>query len=172
MRNVILNVAVSLDGYISGEKGEYDWCFTDQDYGMKEFFARIDATLIGRKTYDLMVKMGEQLYPALTNYVFSRTIQHSKAKNVHIVSEDVAAFVRKLKDTKGKGIWLFGGAELIHACLEDNLVDEAMLSIHPIILGGGKPVFGKRSARLNLTLAHSKKYSSGLIQLVYKVKKS
>ena len=156
MRSVILNVAVSLDGYLSGKNGEYDRCFTDQDYGMKEFFKRIDATLIGRKTYDLMVKAGEAIYPTLMNYVFSRTIQKASAKNVHIVSESVAGFVRNLKEAKGKDIWLFGGAELIHACLEHDLVD------------AGKPLFGARSTRQHFVLIQSKQYSTGLVQLMYK----
>ena len=108
MRNVILNVAVSLDGYIAGPRGEYDWCFTDQDYGMKKFFKRIDTALIGRKTYELMLKMGEPGYPGVMNYVFSKTIQGKNNENVTFIAEDVAEFVKKLKNSKGKDIWLVG----------------------------------------------------------------
>ena len=61
MRKVILALAVSLDGYIEGPNGEYDWCFTDQDYGLSDFFKRIDAVFIGRKTYELTLNMGDNV---------------------------------------------------------------------------------------------------------------
>ena len=81
MRKVILQLAVSLDGYIEGPNGEYDWCFTDQDYGMKEFYTRIDSMFIGRKSYELMMTMDESVmpgFPKLTEYVFSTTLQEVK----------------------------------------------------------------------------------------------
>ncbi|MBD0288824.1 MAG: dihydrofolate reductase family protein, partial [Flavisolibacter sp.] len=63
MRKVILNLAVSLDGFIEGPNGEFDWCFADQDYGMKEFYKRVDSIFMGRKSYELVSKMGENAYP-------------------------------------------------------------------------------------------------------------
>jgi dihydrofolate reductase len=79
-----------------------------------------------------------------------------------------AGFVRKLKEANGKDIWLFGGAELIHACLEHDLVDELMLSVHPILLGAGKPLFGARSTRQHFVLVQSEQYSTGLVQMMYR----
>ncbi len=81
MRKVILALAVSLDGFIEGPKGEYDWCFTDQDYGLSDFFKRIDAMFIGRKTYEMMLNMGNNGgsgFPKLKEYIFSTTLNKVK----------------------------------------------------------------------------------------------
>lgn len=167
MRKVILNLAVSLDGYIAGPHGEYDWCMTDQDYGMKEFMREVDAALIGRKTYDLMRQMGEEAHPGLTNYVFSRTIEGREANDVVFVSQEAAEFVRTLKSSEGKALWLFGGGELIEALFQADLVDELMLSVHPLTLGDGKPLFPRMQTRLGFTLRGTREYSTGLVQLLY-----
>ncbi len=166
MRKVVLNIALSLDGYIAGPKGEFDWLFTDQDYGLKEFFSRVDSALIGRKTYDLMVKMGG-VYPGMKNYVFSRKQSRAKKKNVVFVSEDISAFIQKRKSEKGKDIWLVGGGELGRSFLEDDLVDEMILSVHPLLLGKGIPLFRKTDSRRDFELTGCKPYSSGLVQLQY-----
>src|SRR5206468_11515903 len=75
MRKIILNVAVSLDGFIEGPNGEFDWCLTDQDYGMKEFLDRTDAIFFGRKSYELLQSMEPNAYPKKKKYVFSRTLK-------------------------------------------------------------------------------------------------
>lgn len=166
MRKIILNIALSLDGYIAGPKGEFDWLFTDQDYGLKEFFARVDATLIGRKTYDLMMKLGGA-HPGMRNYVFSRKRTRAKEKNTVFISEDPAAFVKKLKSEKGKDIWLVGGGELAHSFFEADLVDEMILSIHPILLGRGILLFHEADRRCDFSLLRCDSFSSGLVQLHY-----
>lgn len=167
MRKILLNIALSLDGYIAGPARKFDWLYTDQDYGLKEFYSRIDAALIGRKTYDLMIKTGGGLYPGMKNYVFSRKRTHAKKKNVLFVSGDISAFAMGLKSEKGKDIWLVGGAGLVHSFLELDLVDEMILSIHPILLGGGIPLFKSTDKRLDFQLMHCKTYSTGLVQLHY-----
>jgi dihydrofolate reductase len=166
MKKIVLNIALSLDGYIAGPKGEFDWLFTDQDYGLKDFLSRIDTTLMGRKTYDLMMKMGGA-YAGMKNYVFTRKRTQEKKKKAVFVSEDITAFVKKLKSEKGKDIWLVGGAELARSFFEADLVDEMILSIHPILLGKGIPLFQKTGRRRDFELRHSKTYSSGLVQLHY-----
>ncbi len=78
MRKVILSLAVSLDGFIEGPNGEYDWCFTDQDYGITELVNRVDTIFMGRRTYELMMKMndiGIEGFSKLKNYVFSTTLE-------------------------------------------------------------------------------------------------
>lgn len=167
MRKIILNVAVSLDGFIAGPNGEYDWCFTDADYGMTDFLSSIDATLMGGKSYRLLLQYGPP-YPAFTNYVFTRTEKNNSYSNVVLVSEDIPSFVTRLKQEKGKNIWLFGGAEIAHVLLEHDLIDEFMLSIHPIVMGDGLPLFRKLNDRKRFTLVDSIPYPTGLVQLVYK----
>src|SRR6187402_1123607 len=115
MRKVILCVAVSLDGFIEGPNGEYDWCFTDQDYGMKEFFGRIDAIFMGRKSYDLSnsLEAAENPWKEITTYVFSNSLKEIKAENTKLVSGDIVKEVGNIKKSPGKDIWLFGGASLL-----------------------------------------------------------
>src|SRR3954468_19120635 len=107
MRKVILNLAVSLDGFIEGPNSEYDWCFTDQDYGMNEFFKRTDAIFLGRKSYDLVTKTGAEYFGKRKIYVFSKTLTETKNKNVIVINKDIVATVDKIKNEPGKDIWLF-----------------------------------------------------------------
>ena len=167
MRKVVLNLAVSLDGYIAGPNGEYDWCLTDDDYGMTDFLNSVDATIMGGKSYRLIQNYGPP-YPEFTNYVFTRTEKSSPYANVILVSEDIPTFVAGLKHKKGKDIWLFGGSEIIQPLLQENLVDEMMLAIHPLLLGSGTPLFKSLEERKMLRLSDSITYPSGLVQLIYK----
>ena len=171
MRKVILGLAVSLDGFIEGPNGEYDWCFTDQDYGMSEFYRRIDSVFMGRKSYELTLTMGNAEMPGvpkLQNYVFSNTLKEVKHGAI-LVNGDIASKVRQIKEEPGKDIWLFGGAELTTSLLNLNLVDEIGLGLHPIILGAGKPLFQGLPERIKLQLVESKTYSSGLVGLTYNI---
>lgn len=167
MRKVVLNLAVSLDGYIAGPKGEYDWCLTDDDYGMTDFLESVDSTLMGGKSYRLVAKYGPP-YPEFTNYVFTRTEKATPYSNVRLVSDDISEFVRTLKHQKGKNIWLFGGSEIIHPLIQENLVDEMMLSVHPLLLGGGLPLFKNLDERKTFSLSDTITYPTGLVQLIYK----
>ncbi len=172
MRKLILGLAVSLDGFIEGPNGEFDWCFTDQDYGMTEFFKGVDALFIGRKSYELMQKMGEDAVPGmppLKEYVFSTTLTSCKEGAV-LIRENAIAQARAIKMEEGKDIWLFGGASLTASLMEVGLVDEFWLSVHPILLGSGKPLFEGLKDRVPLELIHSQTYSSGLVALTYKPK--
>jgi dihydrofolate reductase len=167
MRKVILNLAVTLDGLIAGPNGEYDWCFTDADYGMTDFLNSIDATLMGGKSYRIVTEYGPP-YPEFTNYVFTHTEKETPFKNVRFVSGNIPNFVKSLREEAGKNIWLFGGAEIIHPLLEENLIDEMILSVHPIILGAGIPLFKNVTERKFFQLADTISYPSGLVQLIYK----
>jgi dihydrofolate reductase len=169
MRKVILGLAISLDNFIEGPNGEYDWCFTDQDYGMSDFFGRIDALFIGRKSYELTLSMGDDTgFPKLKNYVFSNSLKEVEAGN-ELVNGDVKAKVQAIKNSPGKDIWLFGGASLTASLMNEGLVDELWLSVHPILLGSGKPLFSGISNRIKLTLFETKAYETGLVSLKYKV---
>lgn len=175
MRKLILGLAVTLDGYIEGPNGEYDWCFTDQDYGLNEFFTHVDAMFIGRKSYEIAQqhadKTNEEALPAMptmTEYVFSKTLKTVKDGAV-LISEDSITNARRIKEQPGKDIWLYGGAELSDALMKEGLVDELWLSVHPIILGGGKALFSKQNRRTKLRLLNSKTYETGLVSLRYSI---
>jgi dihydrofolate reductase len=170
MRKVILNVAVSLDGFIEGPKGEFDWCFTDQDYGMTDFMNRIDAIFFGRKSYELVLKKIENPFSGKDKYVFSKTMT-STGDETHIIDQNVKTEVKRIQNQKGKDIWLFGGAELISLFMNYGLVDELQLAVHPLLLGKGKPLFMDLKKRTDLALTRTKTFSSGLIQLIYEFAK-
>jgi len=169
MRKVILGVAISLDGYIEGPNGEFDWCMTDQDYGMSAFFKRIDSIFIGRKSYEVMTSMGEAAmpgFPRLTEYVFSRTLDNVRPGAV-LIKENTEQAMRQIKNEDGKDIWLFGGADLFNYMFNIGLVDEIWLSVHPIVLGGGRLLFSNHQLKTLLTLTDSRIYSTGLVSLTY-----
>lgn len=171
MRKIILQLAVSLDGFIEDAKGQFDWCFVDQDYGMSEFFKRIDSTFMGRKSYELAQAMAGEMppgFPKLNEYVFSNTLDRVKEGTI-IIKGDIKKQVEKIKNEKGKDIWLFGGADLISSLMNLGLVDEVMLAVHPVVLGGGKPLFKDIRERTWLTLTDHKIYSSGLVFLTYTI---
>lgn len=170
MRKVILQLAVSLDNYIEGPNGEYDWCFLDQDYGMLDFFKRIDSVFMGRKSYELALSMGdvEMPHPKLTEYVFSTTLSEVRPGSI-LIKENIDTRVKEIKNESGKDIWLFGGASLTTSFLNLRLVDEIILAVHPIILGSGKPLFANILNRIKLTLIGYKTYSTGLVSLSYVV---
>jgi dihydrofolate reductase len=170
MKKIILQVAVSLDGFIEGPNGEIDWCFTDQDYGMKDFFKQIDTLFMGRKTYELMVRMGDDAttgFPKLKQYVFSTTL--NEVQEGIIVGDDLQSEVEKIRNEKGKNIWLFGGGNLTTSFMNLKLVDEVWLAVHPIILGGGKPLFDNLKERFSLKHLDTKTYSTGLVFLKYAI---
>lgn len=168
MRKVILGVAVSLDGFIEGPNGEYDWCFTDQDYGMSDFLKRIDAIFMGRKSYELTKKIeGQNPWKGMMTYVFSNTLKEINDKGVKLVKGDSKKEITSLKQEKGKDIWLFGGAELTTFFINEALTDELWLAVHPILLGSGKPLFRHINSRKKLKLVDHKTYDTGLVSLCY-----
>ncbi|MCM3086837.1 dihydrofolate reductase family protein [Bhargavaea ginsengi] len=175
-RRVLLDLAVSLDGFIEGKNGETDWCIMEPDMSFDEFLDGIDTILYGRKSYDMWGQyvpeegaseeehgFWERIH-SKEKIVFSRTAQGDDAVYVH---EDIPGTVAKLKAQPGRDIWLYGGAGLITTFINEGLVDEFRLSVHPVVLGEGKPLFTDIRERLNLKLAHTRTFSSGVVQLIY-----
>jgi dihydrofolate reductase len=169
MRKVILSVANSLDNYIARPDGGFDWIFHDQDYGLGEFFSSMDAALIGRKTHDLMVSMRRPSFPGMKNYVFSRTKAGRGEGGVEFISADPKEFVEALRREPGKDIWLVGGGELAVAFLQQQIVDQIELGMHPILLGNGIPLFAGRFPETKLRLSKCREYSTGLVHLSYEI---
>ncbi|WP_158748867.1 dihydrofolate reductase family protein [Acidobacterium sp. S8] len=167
MRRVLYSLACSLDGYIARPDHSADWLLDDQDYGLKEFFASVDAALIGRKTHDFMVRHGQSAMPGMPNYVFSRNPSPPAYEGVHWVNEEPAALVKKLKMQSGKDIWLVGGSYLAQSFFNASLIDEVSLAIMPILLGDGIRLFPKMAAERSLRLIEEKSYSSGVVALRY-----
>lgn len=177
-RRILLDLAVTLDGFIEGPKGEVDWCIMDPDMNFNHFLNQIDTILYGRKSYDLWgqykpdIEVSDtekeiwELVHSKKKYVFSKT-QKEPENNVTFISENIEQEIIKLKNRPGKDIWLYGGASLITSLINLGLVDEFRLSVHPIILGEGKPLFTDINQRVNLKLVETKQFSSGVVQLCY-----
>jgi dihydrofolate reductase len=169
MRKIILQVAVSLDGFIEGPNGEIDWCFDDgQDYGMIEFLKRVDTLFMGRKTYELTLKMGGTGFPNHTSYVFSGSLNGIE-DGYRLFRGDLKMGVDEIRKSPGGDIWLFGGASLTASFMRLGLIDEIWFAVHPVLLCNGKPVFGDFSGRVNLKMLDTKPYPSGLIMVKYEI---
>lgn len=181
-RKIILDLAVTLDGFIEGENGEVDWCIMDPDMGFNDFLHQIDTILYGRKSYELwgqytpeteVTETDKELWDLVHSkqkYVFSRTQKQTDDKAIFI-NDQILEEVNKLKNKQGKDIWLYGGASLITTFIRLGLVDEFRLSVHPVVLGEGKPLFLDLQKRLNLKLVNTRSFSSGVVQLIYHLKR-
>jgi dihydrofolate reductase len=177
-RRIILDLAVTLDGFIEGKNGEVDWCIMDSDMGFIDFLHQIDTILYGRKSYELWGKytpetevtdIEKELWEAVHSkqkYVFSRTQKGTDDKAIFI-NDQILEEVNKVKNKPGKDIWLYGGSSLITSFIKLGLVDEFRLSVHPVVLGEGKPLFMDIRERLNLKLVNTRSFSSGVVQLIY-----
>jgi dihydrofolate reductase len=172
MRKVILYIANSLDNFIASEDGSLDWLFSDNDYGYYDFLATIDCTLMGNKTYQHVLTFeGEFPYKDKKNYVFTKNTNLQKDENVRFVSTDIQAFVKNLKEKEGKNIWCIGGGEINRILLQANLIDEMILSIHPILLGKGIQMFPPNYPLSKWKLEKIMSFESGLVQIHYSLLK-
>src|SRR4051794_18443252 len=115
MRRIRYAVAASLDGYIAGPKGEADWIVTDPSFDFNELWSQFDTLLIGRSTFETMVRAGRSEVPGVKIFVFSRTLRQRDYPNVTIVSGNVQKTLAALRAKPGKDIWLFGGGALFRS---------------------------------------------------------
>ncbi len=174
MRRVVLFIATSADGFIARPDGAIDWlpAGDGNDYGYNAFIKTVDTILMGRKTYEQVLTFGPFPYPDKRCYVFSRRRTSrkdatKKPPSVRFVRSDAVAFVRRLRRQKGSAIWLVGGARLIQPLREASLVDEYIISICPVFIGSGLPLFLNTDRRLPLTLTRNRIYKTGVVQLTY-----
>lgn len=184
MRQVVLNVAVTLDGFIEGPHGEIDWCQTEDlsasgaESHFDKFLAGIDTIFYGRVSYDLWGNYQPQpdaseaerkLWSnvnAKKKYVFSRKPPSVK-QNAEYVDRNIAEVVSNLKNQAGKDLWLYGGAQLITTFINLDLVDRYLLAVHPVILGGGKPLFTDLQHRTKLQLNKVESWKTGVMLVDY-----
>lgn len=183
MRKIVLNLAVTLDGFIEGPNGEIDWCALDgeSDAFFDKFLPEVDSIFYGRVSYDLWgqyqppdtasasEKKLWSIVHSKEKYVFSR--KPSPDKNVTYIADNIAERVMEIKQQPGKNIWLYGGAKLISYFVNENLVDNYLLAVFPVLLGSGKPLFQNITGRLTLRLNSIEHSSSGVLLLNYEAKR-
>jgi dihydrofolate reductase len=173
MSRIKLYIACSLDGFIAREDGSIDWLTKydnnpETDYGYSEFYSSIGTVLMGRKTYEQVLDFGNLW--GKKSYVFTRQSEPlHREKNVEFVSGNVGEFVCRLKESTDEDIWLVGGSQLIKAFLEENLVEDLIVTIVPIILGGGIPLFDRIGKEIRLKTGRVERYENGLVGVGYKV---
>jgi dihydrofolate reductase len=170
MRNVVLGVGISVDGYIARPKGAVDFLFMPKDYSMADFFATIDTAIMGRKTFDAALQMsgGSLGSSTMATYVFSNSKPPGERDGLVFVNESPTTFIHQLRKRPGKDIWLMGGGELARTFLNADLVDRLYLGVVPVLLGEGIPLFPSGFPQRDFTLIENKTYSRGLISLTYK----
>jgi len=152
--------------------GNSNWLFRDADYGYTEFYNSIDTILVGRKTYEQSLTFEEDPYKGKKVYVFTHNAKEQKTRmtsDVEYVEKDIPEFVRRLIEQpfSNRDIWLLGGGKILSLFLNADLVDEIILSVHPIILGKGIPLFNNIKKSIKLRLLESIPFESGLVQLRY-----
>lgn len=168
MRRICYQVAMSLDGYIAGPKGEFDWIVKDPDIDFAAMFSKFDTFLIGRRTFEMMAKHGNTAMPGKV-IVFSRTLKQQDHPEVTIVASKLEKTVASLREKPGKDMWLFGGGSLFRSFLDAKLVDRVEVGVIPVFLGGGIPLLPAPATQTKLKLTAHKVYKTGIVMLTYDV---
>ena len=165
-RNVIVHIATSADGYIARPDGDLEWLTSrpapEGFYGMNDFMKSVDTKLLGRKTYEASLRLGAKFDSNGRTIVFSRHAPPADAPSG-------VEFVSRLRDHPGKDIWLMGGGELIASFLDEQAIDEFVISVAPVFIGDGIPLIARRHRHVPLDLHSVERFEDGLVQLHYRV---
>lgn len=173
MRRIRYAVAMSLDGYIAGPKGEHDWIVGDPDIDLGELMSRFDTLLMGRRTFEVAQSRGRGgAMPGMKVVVVSRTLQQKDYPDITIIGDNVATALHRLREEPGKDIWLFGGGSLFGSLLDAGMVDTVEVAVIPVLIGGGIPLLPSSAKRVKLELVRNRVYQkTGIMALEYAVEK-
>ena len=174
-RKIIVHIATSADGYIARPDGNLDWLTRRPApkgfYGMPKFMRTVDAKLLGRKTFDLSVKMGAQFSADNRHYVFSRQRPPASVPaGVEFVSQSIGAFAKRLRGEAGKNIWMMGGGEIIASCLDEDVIDEFIVTVVPVFIGEGIPLIAPRHRDVPLKLRSVTPFPDDVVQIHYDIR--
>jgi dihydrofolate reductase len=170
MRELRYSVASSLDGYIAGPNGEFDWIVVDPEIDFAAMYAGFSGLVMGRRSYEVFVATGGAVGTRLPTYVCSRTLPEGERSGVTFFHDAVSHVQRLKAERDGKPLWLWGGGNLCRCLAEAGLVDGVEVAIVPVILGGGLPLLATPGSRLRLRLRSHRLYAStGTLALDYDV---
>ena len=175
-RKIIVNIATSADGYVARTDGNLDWLTRRPApkgfYGLPKFSRSIDVKILGRKTFDLSVKMGASFSADDVHYVFSRRPPSASAPvGVQFVTESIRAFAERLRKQAGKNIWMMGGSEIIGSFLDEDAIDEFIITVVPTLIGDGIPLIAPRHREVPLRLRSLQRFADSVVQLHYEVQR-
>ena len=175
MRKLKYHIATTIDGFIAHTDHTVDGFVAEGEH-VTEYLESLhndyDVVVMGRRTYEFGFQYGvTNPYPWLKQYVFSRSMEKSPDANVELVSQNIIDFVRELKRESGKDIYLCGAAELASSLLAEELIDEIILKLNPVLFGSGIPLFSGAVQQTALDLIGSKVYDTGVVLLQYRVKR-
>jgi len=170
-RKIVLFIAASADGFIADSQGNIDFLnlaeLPGEDYGYASFTDSVDTVILGRKTYEKVLSMGvEYPYRDKEVWVFSRSKRRPEG-HIHFVQESPATFALALKQRPGKDIYCDGGAEIIAQLLSAQLIDQIILTLIPISLQAGIPLFPERKLPVNFKKVRERSYPNGVLQRVF-----
>jgi len=172
MPKVILYIASSLDGYIARADGSVDWLSLvdnqETDYGYSEFYARVDAIAMGSRTYEQVLDFDDWPYPGKPTFVFTHRPFAPIEQDVTLTDRSPDEFLSELDPAGVRTLWLAGGGDLVASFMQHKLIDEYILSIIPVVLGDGIPLFKGPLPEHRLELLQSTDYAAGLVQLHYR----
>jgi dihydrofolate reductase len=176
-RKIIVNIATSADGYVARSDGNLDW-LTERPapkgfYGLPEFERSTDAKILGRKTFDRSLQMGARFSAGAVHYVFSRRPPSApRPAGVHFVSESIRTFAEGLRKEAGKNVWMMGGGDIIGSFLDEDAIDEFIITVIPTFIGEGIPLLAPRHRAVALRLLGVQQFLDGVVQLHYEVQRS
>lgn len=185
MRRIIWLIHASLDGFAAGPNGEMDWIVYDGEVEAysHELHDSTDAAIYGRVTYQMMESYwptvmdnpdhtpGDRAHAqwanAATKIVVSRTLENPTWQNTVVIRDNIADEITKLKQQPGKDMWLLGSPGLVQTFIRHDLIDEYRVNVNPVVLGQGKPVFGRPDDLLKLTLLETRLFNNGVVGMRY-----
>lgn len=172
MTEVVYYLAASLDGLIATSDGGVEWLAefenSGDDYGYGEFYASIDAVLLGRKTYEQSLSFGPWPYPGKPCWVFTHRPAETPTPDITLTDADPTEVVAELTRKELRRAWLVGGAELAGSFQREGLISEYIVSVIPVILGSGIPMLASPGRSDRLKFVERRPYSNGVIQLRYR----
>ena len=176
-RKIIVNIATSADGYVARPDGNLDW-LTERPapkdfYGLSEFERSTDAKILGRKTFECSLQMGARFGARAVNYVFSRQPPPASVPaGVNFVTTSIGAFAGHLRTQAGKNVWMMGGGEIIGSFLDEEAIDEFIITVVPTFIGEGIPLLAPRHREVALRLLGVQQFPDGVVQLHYEVQRT